>query len=226
MRQPIIKVIYVAKKKISFEQYFWVFLVVSILGTFYEEIVYIVEYFLDNGVFGYSRRSGVFWGPISPVYGFGAVFMLFFLGKKEEKWWKVFLKAAVLGGVAEFVLSYLQEFTTGTRSWDYSSKFLNIDGRTTVPYMIGWGVAGLILVKWFYPFMCRMIDKISVNIYRVITPLLVAVIFLDMAITWSALGRKEMRERGHDPYTFIGEYYDIYFNDEFIKEKYPNMKEK
>lgn len=214
------------KRKISFEQYFWIFLIVSILGTFYEEVVYIVEYFFDNGTFGYSRRSGVFWGPISPVYGFGAVFMLFCLGKREEKWWKVFLKAAVLGGIAEFALSYVQELVTGTRSWDYSSKFLNIAGRTTVPYMLGWGLAGLVLIKWFYPLVCKSLSKIPVNIYKVVTPLLVSIVFIDLAITWTAIGRKEMRDKGVAPYTFIGEYYDIHFNDEFIEKKYPNMKEK
>lgn len=213
------------KKKITFDKYFWLFLVCSVIGTFYEEIVYIVEYFIDNGRFGWSRRSGVFWGPISPVYGFGAIFMLFFLGKKDEAKWKVFLKASLLGGIAEFGLSYIQELVTDTRSWDYSSKFLNIDGRTTIPYMLGWGLAGLLLIKWLYPLMCRWFEKIPNNIYHTITPLLVTIVFLDLFITWTALGRKELRDKGVEPYSFIGEYYDIFFNDDFIKKKYPNMKE-
>lgn len=213
------------KSKIPFERYFWLFLIVSVLGTFYEEIVYVVEYFFKNGTFGWSRRSGVFWGPVSPVYGFGAVFMLFSLGKREEKWWKVLLKAAILGGVAEFALSYIQELVTGTRSWDYSNKFLNIGGRTSVPYMLGWGIAGVVLIKWFYPMMCKMLDKIPINVYNVITPLLVSLVFLDLSVTWSALWRKELREKDIPPASFIGEYYDMFFDDAYIARKYPNMSE-
>ncbi len=215
--QSIIKMNCVEKRKISFDKYFRTFLIVSILETFYEVIVYVIEYFIDNGRFGWSRRSGVFFGPISPVYGFGAVFMLFFLGKREEKWWQDLLKAAILGGVAEFALSFIQELVTGTRSWDYSNKMLNIDERTTIPYMFGWGIAGLLFIKWFYPFMCQLLSRIPVNIYNTITPLLVAIVFLDLFVTWSALWRKELRDKREKPYTFVGEYYAIFFNDDFIK---------
>lgn len=65
--------------------------------------------------------------------------------------------------------------------------------------------------------MYQLLSRIPVNIYNTITPLLVAIVFLDLFVTWSALWRKELRDKGEKPYTFVGEYYAIFFNDDFIK---------
>ena len=48
----------------------------------------------------------------------------------------MFLIGALGGGAVEYILSVLEELVLGTRSWDYSAYFLNIGGRTTLPYML------------------------------------------------------------------------------------------
>lgn len=211
------------RKKITFLKYFWIFLVCSIIGTLYEEFMHIFWYFVKHGDFNWSRRSGVFFGPINPVYGFGAVIMLLVIGIKKEKNWKVFIKSFFLGGAIEFIFSFLQELISGTTSWDYSNKFLNIGGRTTIPYMFFWGLAGLLLIKWLYPFIERCLEKLPYHIYKVLSIILIILVSIDLLITWSALLRKELRDKGIAPYTFVGELYDEYFDDEYIKNKYPNM---
>lgn len=213
-------------EKIDFFKYFWIFLICSIIGALYEEIVYVVEYYAKNHAFDYSVRRGVFWGPLSPVYGFGGVFLAFLLVRKKHKWFVTFLLAFLAGGVVEYVLSFLQEAVTGTRSWDYSAKFLNIQGRTTVPYMLFWGILGVVFVKFLYPLINRLLRKISKKIYNGLSIGLIVLVFWDLLITWSALGRKEFRQRGMGPFTPLGRVYDVYFDDEYIKSKFPNMEEK
>lgn len=131
---------------------FFVFLIGSVLGSFYEEILHFVQTWYETGVPVWSLRRGVIYGPFNVIYGFGAAAMTFFLVRKPYKWWEIFLYSALLGGVIEYMISWLQEFFTHTRSWDYHDLWLNIDGRTTIPYMLVWGVLGLILVKFFLSF--------------------------------------------------------------------------
>ena len=57
-----------------------------------------------------------------------------------------FLMGSVIGGVYEFIASYIQEKFTGTIGWDYSKLLLNIDGRTTIPFMFFWGFASVLLI--------------------------------------------------------------------------------
>lgn len=207
-------------------KYFWIFLICSIIGALYEEIIYVVEYYIENHAFDYSVRRGVFWGPISPVYGFGGVFLAWLLVRKKKGLFVTFIEASLAGGVVEYVLSFLQELATGTRSWDYSTKFLNINGRTTVPYMLFWGVLGILFVKLVYPIINKFLKLIQRKFYKALTITLFVIVFWDIAITWSALGRKEFRQRGLEPYTIVGKFYDEYFDDEYIKKKFPNMEEK
>lgn len=213
------------KIKITFREYFWIFVVCSFLGTIYEEVLHMVRYFWIHHKFHWSRRSGLFFTPLSPVYGLGAVLFLFVLGRKQKGKGKVYFGAAILGGMAEYVMSLVQEWLTGTTSWDYSDKFLNIQGRTTVIYMLGWGMAGLVLIKWLYPrtkdFLERFYDR-----FRVASRVLVCIVLADVLISWSALARRELRHRNIPSFTFVGKFYDEYYTDEFVEECYPNMQEK
>ena len=213
------------KKRIPPSHYFWIFLIASVIGTYYEEILHIIYHAIKYHEFDYSRRSGLFWGPLSPVYGFGAALFLFLLGRKERGKMKTFAWAAILGGVAEYAMSVIQEIVTGTTSWDYSDKFLNIHGRTTVIYMLYWGVAGLILIVWLYPQLAKLLSKIPEKIFHPVTGILFALCLVDILISWTALARNEMKEKGIPAYTFIGKFYDEHFDEEYIRKRYPNMEE-
>lgn len=211
-------------EKIDFFKYFWIFLICSVAGSFYEELMHIIFYFIHHHKFNFSRRRGVFFGPLSPVYGFGGLLLTFLLIRKKKSYPKTFLISFLAGGITEYILSFLQELATGTRSWDYSDKFLNIQGRTTIPYMIFWGILGVLFVKFVYPFITKLLHKIPENVYKGLTIVLLILTLSDITISWTAMARKELRQKGIEPYTFIGELYDKYFTDEYIKKKFPNMK--
>ncbi len=201
-------------------------MICSIVGALYEEIVYVIEYYVKNHAFDYSVRRGVFWGPISTIYGFGGLLLAFLLIRKKYGFIRTFLTSAISLGVIEYVLSYLQEFVTSTRSWDYSNKLLNINGRTTIPYMLFWGILGIVFVKFVYPLINKVLKLLQRHFYRTLTITLFVLVFWDIVITWSALGRRELRQKGIEPYTVVGRFYDEYFDDDYIKKKFPNMEEK
>lgn len=209
--------------KISPSKYFWIFIIGSVFGAYYEEILHIVRYFRRYGVFDYSPRRGVFWGPLSPVYGLGALMMSMVLVRKNDKASATFLKSALLGGLVEYIISFLQEFFLGTTSWNYDNKILSIGGRTTIPYMMFWGLLGILFIKFIYPLLSKIIDEIPREIYKKLTVIFVIFVSIDIFVSWTALGRQTLRHMGFEPITQVGELYDKYFDDEYIKEKFPNM---
>lgn len=210
------------KRKFPWSELFWIFLIGSVIGAYWEEFLHVYRYYKRHAAFDYSVRRGVFWGPISPIYGAGAVLMTVFLVGKKDKSEVTFLKAAFIGGALEYVISFFQEYVLGTSSWNYDAKLLSIGGRTNIPYMLFWGLLGLIFLKFVYPLLKKMIDKIPKKIFKPLTIGLVVLLSIDILISWTALGRQTLRHNDVKPFTFIGEYYDEHFDDDYIKKKFPN----
>ena len=116
------------------------------------------------------------------------------------------------------------ELVLGVASWDYTGRPLNIMGRTTVLYMIFWGLAVMILVHYVYPIISRWIEKIPYKIGKPLVIILVIFMTLNMLVSWTALARSTLRNKGYEPFTFIGEFYDKVYPDEYLKTIYTNMK--
>lgn len=208
---------------LCFKKLFSCFLVGSVIGTIYEELLYGVQTWYATGSWEWTVRRGVIYGPFNVIYGFGAVVMVYLLLRKKYTNWQIFLYASLLGGIVEYVVSLLQEVFTHTTSWDYSNYFLNINGRTTVPFMVVWGILGLVLVKIAYPFVSEVVEKIPVKIGNIIYVVLVVFMAFDMLISWTAIIRQTLRHNHIAPFTPIGEFYDTYYNDEFLRQFFPNM---
>lgn len=204
----------------GFARIFMFFVIGCVIGVYYEQILY----FFMRGV--WESRKGIIYGPFNPIYGFGFAFFVLFLGKNIDtrKWYLTYLYACLLGGFAEFSLSYIGEVLFNSTSWDYTGYFLNIGGRTTVPFMLFWGLGGLVFMKLVYPFVSKLISKIPYGFAKIAFPLLVVFMCLNMLVSYTALIRQGMRLKGIPPRTFIGRWYDEVYNDEFLKKVYPNMK--
>ena len=67
----------------------------------------------------WENRTSLVYGPFSLAEGFGALILTIFLHKDAHKpVWKVFLKAFFWMSIAEYVLSWGQEFVFGTTAWN------------------------------------------------------------------------------------------------------------
>lgn len=76
----------------------------SILGYVVEMIVALVQ----NGHF--VSRQGLLYGPFTPVYGIGIlVYYIFFRIVKNRDKKIVFISSMILGGITEYLCSYIQE---------------------------------------------------------------------------------------------------------------------
>lgn len=202
---------------------FFIFLIGSVIGAIYEDLLYVAKVWLENGAWDFQLHRGVIYGPFNVIYGFGAVIMCLVLVSKKRKWWQTFLYAALLGGVVEFGIGWLQETFTHTTSWDYSDKFLNIGGRTTIPYMLVWGVMGVLFVRYVYPFCSHAIEQIPVRVGEALFWALLVLIAIDMLVSWTALIRQTLRHNDVPAFTPVGRWCDAYYTDEFLEHYFPNM---
>lgn len=208
---------------LCFKKLFFIFLIGSIFGTIYEDLLIFARTYLETGTGIWMTHRGVIWGPFNVIYGFGAALMCWALLRKKLENWQIFVYSAFIGGAVEYGLSFLQETFTGTTSWDYSGQLGSIAGRTTLPIMAFWGFLGLILVKVIYPFCSALIEKIPLEVgERLFVVLLIFMIF-NMLVSWTAIIRQNLRHHGVKPFTPIGEFLDHKFNDDYLKQYFPNM---
>ena len=209
---------------ICFWKLFWIFLIGSIFGAYYEQILNLMIHYHYHHEFVWQLRRGVIYGPISPVYGAGALLFALFLIRHFKSNFHLFFKAALIGGFFEYAMSFFQETFLGTISWDYSNEFLNLNGRTTIPFMIVWGLFGLLFAKVIYPMISHYIEYFPKKFGQIFSIILLVLLILDFTISWGALFRQRLRLKGHEPITFIGEFFDHHFSDEFLRKYYSNMK--
>lgn len=143
------------EKKISI----WRILVYLIIYSF---VGYIVEttFALINYNVLESRKSFLY-GPFCGIYGVGAVILILSLKYFKKNNYTLFLGGFLVGSVLEYIISFLGELLFDARWWDYSNRFLNINGRICLLYSLFWGILALILMKIINPQVDRFIDYIK-----------------------------------------------------------------
>lgn len=203
-----------------------IFIIGCIFGDVYEIILNFCFHFFGNGgeIF-IERRSAVIYGPFSVIYGIGAVILAKALAERDLKWWQVFIRGALICGIAEIVIGYLQICFTGTSSWNYSNHFLSFANGLSSPLIIFlWGVVAVIYIKLAYPLICKLTDKIPAKIGSRVLNIIMILLTIDMLISFSAVVRWNFRHQGNPPLTPYGQFLDNTYPDDRMKKAYPNME--
>ena len=208
---------------LSFKRMFIIFIIFSFLGCLYEDLLFMTKNYINYGILDYTTKRGLLYLELSPIYGWGACIMIYILGRKPRQKIEYFYIGSLIGGAFEYIISFLQETFTGTTSWDYSTYFLNINGRTTIPYMLFWGLLCYILMVKIYPFITRKLEKVPQKLGNTIYHILLVVVTIDMIISFSACIRMGLRHEGYSSLTKYGEILDKVYNDERMKKSYTNM---
>lgn len=210
--------------KMSFQKLFLLFILGSVIGVFYEQIYYALKHYYLVHEWVWARRQGLIYGPFNPLYGVGFVLIVYILHLKQRPFWQNVLLGALIGGILEYIVSFLMELCLQRVSWDYSRKILNLNGRTSIPYMLFWGFASALLYRYAFPKVNQWIERTPYRLGQIITGVLLVFISLNSFISASALFRQAARYQNKKPLTIIGRLCDRYYPDEFLKERYPNLR--
>ena len=198
---------------------FWIFLIGSILGYGIEMIVGLVQ----NGHF--VSRQGLLFGPFIQVYGVGLVaYYLVISNIKKKSYIKIFFITMLLGGIVEYLFSYLQETWFGTISWDYSNLLFNIHGRTSLLHCLYWGIGGVLFVRFILPLIRSLNEWCKNTNFRYITAFLVLFITFDIVMSGMAGSRQLERKNNIAANGYIDNFFDEYYPDEKLEQIYSNAK--
>lgn len=200
-----------------FYKVFLVYVIGCMIGTYYEEILT----FCRSGQ--WLSRQGIIYGPFNPVYGAGFLaFTVLLCRNLERKWWLTYIYSCLIGGATEMISSLIGEYVFKANAWDYSDKFLNIMGRTTIPYMLFWGAGGLIFIKVVYPALSKFIELLPKRIGNVVMPAFVIFVLVSHVVSYTALFRYGTRSEGRAANNGIEMVLDEYYDDNMMKQYYDN----
>lgn len=204
------------KNQLNTYDLIYVYMFGGLLGTIYEEIYY----FIISGKF--VNSSGSVFLPFNIVYGAG-ILLVTICFYKVKNWLLIWLYSGLLCGLVEYIMSLISELCLNAYSWYYPNSIMTIDGRTTIPYMVIWGLGGMIILTMVIPFFIKLIHKIPTKPHKIISIVCLILIATDLVVSFYALVRYTQRHYGININNPISIWFDEIFNDKFMKEKYPNF---
>lgn len=86
-------------------------------------------------------------GPCLPIYGFGAILVLFLTMPVCDNPLLVFLFGMLGATVLEYITGYVMEKLFEVKYWDYSDEKYNLKGYICLKCSIGWGFFSVMLVQ-------------------------------------------------------------------------------
>lgn len=151
----------------TFGEIAWMFVIYSVIGWLWETSYVSIK----------SKKivnRGFLRGPIIPLYGFAATTIMVTLSLFDNdltvigwpRYILIFLYAAVVASIWEYVTSALMESLFKTRWWDYSRLKHNIKGRVALSVSAFWGLGSSVL--WFFvnQHIIDFYHSISVNVLK------------------------------------------------------------
>ena len=149
------------------------------------------------------QNRGFLFGPLCPIYGAGGMggILLFGPGGLVERahamsghpvqgdlpWWEIFLISALASIVLEYSTSYILEKIFHAVWWDYSDIPFNINGRVCLPATMGFGAAGVLIVRFLLPAARTVKAMCPPLLAELLSLILMAYLAGDLVLTISSL---------------------------------------
>lgn len=162
---------------------------IAIYFFFYSALGWLVESIYCSIAAGKIINRGFLTGPICPIYGTGAVVMTLVLAPLKEHPILVFIVGLVVCDIVEFATSYIMEKLFHARWWDYSNKWLNIQGRICFRHSMYWGIASVLFIYFVHP---NIGEKIFSDMPAKYLYIILAVILVIFAFDLANAVRKAM----------------------------------
>ena len=156
----------------------------------YSFVGWVVEVAFHAVSLGKVVNRGFLNGPVCPVYGFGMLAVLsiaHFIPLNDAgqiNTGLLFLTGVVFTTLVELFAGWILDKAFHARWWDYSEVPLNLNGYICLKFSIIWGLAVLLAVKVFHPF----IENHFVSIFPqklgwILLIIFFLLLFVDLGIT-------------------------------------------
>lgn len=170
-------------------QLLWIFFVYSFIGWCGEAAMAAVRRhkFVNRGFVS---------GPLCPVYGAGAAAVAVFLPELHDRLFFLFLGGMIVTTFVEYLTGRLLELIFHRKWWDYSGEKFNLDGYVCLKNSAIWGLCSVLMICFFDPLLCRLIDlipRLAGNILLWILGVLLVIDAVGSGIAVLGLKKKQSR---------------------------------
>lgn len=170
-------------------QLLWIFFVYSFIGWCGEAAMAVVRRhkFVNRGFVS---------GPLCPVYGAGAAAVAVFLPELHDRLFFLFLGGMIVTTFVEYLTGRLLELIFHRKWWDYSDEKFNLDGYVCLKNSAIWGLCSVLMICFFDPLLCRLIDlipRLAGNILLWILGVLLVIDAVGSGVAVLGLKKKQSR---------------------------------
>ena len=128
-------------------------------------------------------NRGFLHGPLCPVYGVGALLVLWLLPKDPKDTLSLFLSAILVTTVLEYLTSVILEKLFHMKWWDYSRYKFQINGRVCLLNSLMFGALATVLVRFINPEVQGLLSAVPASVLPWICLVLLAAVLLDTFLT-------------------------------------------
>ena len=133
-------------------------------------------------------------GPICPIYGCGAMLVIWAFFGRVENILALFVLSAILTCSLEYVTSYIMELLFHNRWWNYSKRKFNINGRVCLSGAIVFGFLCTCLIKAIHPFFSNIIGTYINDFWFMVVSSVTMVVFVaDLTLTVAHIVKMNVR---------------------------------
>ena len=105
-------------------------------------------------------NRGFLQGPLLPIYGSGAIIILFVTLPVAGNLGLVWLLGMLAATALEYVTGDVMERLVKVRYWDYSKQKFNLNGHICLSSSIAWGFFSILLVRFIHPPIARLLADV------------------------------------------------------------------
>lgn len=128
---------------------------------------------------GFVNR-GFLNGPVCPIYGFGIVMIIIILDPIRDNLLLLFIFAAIITSILEYLTGFVLQKVFHHRWWDYSGVPLNINGYICPQFSLIWGAAGVFVIKVIHPVVNDMVNLLPYLGGNIILAVIVISFLIDL----------------------------------------------
>lgn len=158
-------------------------------------------------------NRGMLAGAVCPIYGFGAVILIYLLEPIKSNLLLLFLGSAVLCTILEYFAGLILDKLFHKRWWDYSDVPYNIGGYVCLQFSVYWGIGGILLIRDIQGLIGNFVNIFSTNIILIADAVFVVTMLIDVLATVKSINKLnkkldllgELQEQIHNMSDKIGE---------------------
>lgn len=136
---------------------------------------------------GHFEKRGFLFGPLCPIYGYGAIILLVLLQPFKKNNLILFISSAVIFSVFEYLVGYGLDALFSMKFWDYTNDFLNINGRIALWFSVIWGVFGILFMNYIHPIIKKItnktFDKVNYTFQHLIIYFVILIFVIDTVLS-------------------------------------------